>query len=94
MARPKKSVVETVQEKYPEFTPTVDGLSLADLENKLSTYAKEAEKVLEAMEDDEELEQAKASVTELRGPYTDAKKAIRLKMRYIIALIKDKGGEA
>lgn len=94
MPREKKSVVETVQEKYPEFTPTVDGLSVADLEGKLSSYAKEAEKVKVAKEEDEELNQTRALAAELAGPYNDATKAIKLKMSYIIALIKDKGGDA
>lgn len=94
MAREKKSVVEIVQKQYPEFTPTVDGLSVSELETKLSTYAKEAEKVKTAKEEDEELTQTKALASELAGPYNDATKAIKLKMSYIIALIKDKGGDA
>lgn len=94
MSRPKKSLTETVQKNYPEFTATVDRLSVSELETRLSTYAKESEKVSDAQEQDEELENAKNLVAELSGPYKDAKKAIRLKMRYIIKLIKDKGGDA
>lgn len=94
MARQSKSVQEQVQKNYPEFTATVDGLSVQDLEGKLSTYAKEADKVDEAKKADEELTRTKALVAELSGPYSDTKKAIGLKMKYIISLIKEKGGDA
>jgi hypothetical protein len=94
MSKPKKNVKDVVQKEYPEFAATVDGLSVADLEKKLSTYAKEQEKVIEAQERDVGLEDAKAKVSELSGPYNDAKKAIRIKMRYLIAIIRDKGGDA
>jgi hypothetical protein len=39
------------------------------------------------------LEEAKNQVSELSAPYRDAKKVIRLKTRYIISLIKEKGGD-
>lgn len=92
MARPKKNIQEKVQKEYPDFVTTVDGLSVADLESKLANYAKEQQKVDEAQENDEDLERAKAEVSELAGPYRDARKALKLKMRYIVELIKDKGG--
>lgn len=94
MARPKKSIQEKVQKEYPEFVSTVDGASVADLEQKLSTYAKYQVDNENAQENDEELENAKALVKELSGPYNDTKKALKLKMKYIIALITEKGGNA
>lgn len=93
MKKEKKTIQEIVQKKYPEFTPGVDGLSVSELETKLSTYAKEQEKVQAAKESDEELEEARSKVTSLAGPYKDANAAIRLKMKYIISLIGDKGGD-
>ena len=90
----KKTVQEQVQKDYPEFVSTVDGLSVQDLEGKLSSYAKEADKVRVAREEDEELTRTKALATELSGPYKDALKAIALKTKYIIELIKEKGGDA
>lgn len=94
MARPKKTVKETVQKDYPEFASEVDSLQLADLEKKISTYAKESEKVAKAREDDTELNDICEQKAFLEGPYKDAKKAIRLKIRYLIELVKDKGGDA
>lgn len=94
MARPKKSIAEKVQAEFPEFAASVDGAGVAELESKLSTYAKQQEEVEIAMEDDTALEDSKALTSELSGPYRDAKKAIKMKMKYIIALIKDRGGNA
>ena len=94
MARPKKSTKEKVQKEYPEFASEVDSLQLADLEKKISTYAKEEEKVAQAREEDSELNALSEQKAELEGPYRDAKKAIRLKIKYLIELVKDKGGDA
>jgi len=93
MARSKKSNREQVQENYPEFATEVEGLSADQLNNKLATLAKYAEETETAKEDDEALEQAKAEAAELAAPYRDAKKAIRAKSKYVIALLKEKGGE-
>lgn len=92
MAKNKKDIRVTVQKLFPEFPEVVDSLSVDDLEKRLSQYAKEAENVQDAKEADEALEEAKNQVSEYSAPYSDAKKAIRLKMRYLIALIGDKGG--
>lgn len=94
MGRPKMSIQEVVQKKLPDFADAVAGLSVADLEKRLNTYAKEAERVEEAKEGDEALEKAKEQASEYAAPYRDAKRDIRLKSRYIISLIKEKGGDA
>lgn len=92
MAKPKKSLQQKVQEEMPEFAGEVAGLSVDQLNTRLANLAKDGEKNEEAKEDDEDLEKAHAEAKELGAPYRDAKKAIRLRSRYIIALIKEKGG--
>lgn len=92
MAKGKKDIRVIVQKQFPEFPEVVDGLSVDELEKRLSQYAKEQESIQDAKEADEALEQAKEQVSEYSAPYNDAKKAVRLKMRYLIALIGDKGG--
>lgn len=92
MAKAKKSLQEKIQEEMPEFAGEVAGLSVADLNNRLAEQAKAAEWNEQSKEDDEELEEAQAHASELGAPYRDAKKAIRLRSRYLIALIKEKGG--
>lgn len=88
----KVSLEEKLQKENPEFVAEVQGLDVATLNGRLSELAKGAEDVEDAKDADEELEQARAQATELAAPYRDAKKAIRMKMRFIIALIKEKGG--
>lgn len=90
----KKDVKLEVQKKYPDFAEAVDGLAVNDLENRLLNYAKERENVRAAKEADEKLEEVCSLKSELEGPYKDSQKAIDLKSRYIIALIKEKGGNA
>ena len=92
MARTKKSVQEKVQEEMPEFASEVAGLSVAELNNRLAKLAKDSETNEQAQEDDEDLEKARGEASELAAPYRDAKKAIRLRSRYVIGLIKEKGG--
>lgn len=92
MARQKKTLQEKVQEEMPEFAGEVAGLSVDQLNGRLANLAKDSETNETAMEDDEELEKAKAHASELGAPYRDARKGIRLRSRYIIALIKEKGG--
>jgi hypothetical protein len=92
MARQKKNVRETVEELYPDFTSEVGALTVDSLEKRLSSYAKRAEEIEEAKEGDEELERTRELLTELGAPYKDGKKEVRLKSRYIISLIKDRGG--
>jgi hypothetical protein len=91
MARQKKTIQETVQAEFPEFVGEVSGLSADQLNNRLATLAKNLEESETAKEDDEELEEAKAHASELGAPYRDAKKALRLKSKYVISILKEKG---
>lgn len=92
MAKGKKNIRTVVQKQFPEFPEVVDALGLDDLEKRLSQYAKEQDKVDQAKEADEALEQAKEQVKEYNAPYSEAKKALKLKMKYLIMLIGEKGG--
>lgn len=83
-----------VQKKFPDFVEMVDSMSVADLEGRINIYAKELEKVRNAQDEDKELNNAKELAKELSAPYRDAKKAIELKISYIITLIGEKGGDA
>lgn len=94
MARQKKTVQELVQTEYPEFAGEVNGLSADQLNNRLATLAKNLEESETAKEEDEALEEAKSTASELAAPYRDAKKALRAKSRYIIGLLKEKGADA
>jgi hypothetical protein len=90
-----KSTKQQVQKDYPDFADAVAGLSVADLEARLLSYAKEVEKLSEAKKEKigARLEDLAAQKKELEGPFKDAAKAIRLKSRYLLMLISEKGGD-
>lgn len=93
MAKAKKSLEEKMQEEQPEFAGEVAGLSVDQLNGRLAEQAKAAEWNEQAKEDDEDLAEKQAAASEAGAPYRDAKKAIRLRSRYLIKLIQEKGGK-
>lgn len=94
MARQKQDIRAKVEKEFPEFVGTVASLSLDELEKRISTYAKESEAVETAKSNDAALNEAKDQVSEMGAPYRDAKKAIRMKIRYLIEMVKESGGDA
>jgi len=92
MARPKKSFTEKVQKELPEFASEVATLSVDNLNARLAVLAKANEENEQNQENDEDLETARAEASELAAPYKEAKKHLRLKTRYIVSLINEKGG--
>ena len=84
---------EKIKKANPEFAEEVAGLSVEELDRRLAQLAKDLEATEDAKDADSELAQAQETVTQLAAPYRDAKKALRLKSRYVIGLIKEKGGK-
>lgn len=82
-----------VGKKYPTFVESLDGLSVQDLEKNMLIYSKHKENTELAQKLDLELQEAKDRVTELKGPYTDALSALKLKLAFINILIKEGSGE-
>lgn len=76
-----------------EFKEEVDRLSVPQLEARITNMQKQLEESEEHKEANVKLNNAKAEVKELSGPYNDVKKAVKVKTKYIIALIREKGGE-
>jgi hypothetical protein len=93
MAKNKKSLKQTVQQLYPDFASEVDSLPVDALEKRLTSYAKRAEEIEDAKEQDEELEKTRELLSELAAPYRDGKKEVRSKSRYLITLIRERGGQ-
>lgn len=89
----EKNIRLTIQKQFPEFPEVVDGLSVDELEKRLSEYTKRNEATDAAKKRDGALNTAKDQVAEYSAPYKDAKKANNLKIKYIIQLIGEKGGD-
>jgi len=96
MGRPKKeplTFAAKVQKEFPEFTDEVDRLDVQALKNRIATYASELSESEDHKENNEALKDAQSEVKLITGPYSDVKKAVAKKTRYLLSLIKDKGGQ-
>ncbi len=93
----KKDWKEKVQDEFPDFTSSVDVLKVDDLNKRMLEYSKymqEVEDTLEEMTGEgSKVEQLRNEINVILGPSKDAKKALKLKMKYINHLIKSKGAE-
>lgn len=87
----KLSVSEKVRQEHPEFVAEVVSLSVEELNGRLAAHAKQIAEVEDAKEADEELASAREVASTLAAPYTESKKAINQKTRFIVELIKEKG---
>jgi len=80
-----------------EFVNTVVGLSVSDLNVKLSSLSKDLEEVHESveklMEPGKAMYEAKQAYDNLKGPFNDSKKLLKQKTKYVYRLLKDKGGK-
>ena len=87
----KLSVYDKVRKEYPEFVEEVVGLSVEELNNRLAMNAKQVAEIEDAKEADEALFSLKEEVKLMSAPYSEAKKALNQKTRFIVELIKEKG---
>jgi hypothetical protein len=76
-----------------EFKEEVDGLSVDDLEIRISNMQKGLDESREHKKNNEALKKVSAEKSELEGPYKDVENAVKVKTKYIIELIKEKGGQ-
>lgn len=81
---------DQIRKLYPDFTQEVDNLSSAELEARIVRMQQTLDESEMHREGNDSLKQARATLTELSGPYNDVKKAVKLKTRYIIELLKEK----
>ena len=87
----KAKARQKLEKENPEFVSEVSALSGEELNSRLAQLAKDIETVQDRKEADEDLASAQEGVRQMLAPYTDAKKALRAKSQYIIALLKDRG---
>jgi hypothetical protein len=94
MKKPSKSIEEKIKAAAPDFVSEVLGLSVQDLDTRVLNLAKEIEAIQVAKEADEEFQAAKELVREMAAPYNESKRGAQLRIKYLIQLIKEKGGVA
>lgn len=85
--------IEKFEKEYPEFVSEAQSLDDSQLDARLAQLAKDGAAVDEAKEADEGLTQAREALSQLSAPYRDSKKAIKLKVKYIISILEARGKE-
>jgi hypothetical protein len=79
-----------VQKEHPVFTDSVDGLPLKELKESVLIYSKYQHETDMALKNDEQIERVAQSLNELKAPYRDALKALKMKIQYLHLLMQDK----
>lgn len=94
MAKDWKKKVES---EYPDFVASVSASKIDDLNPKLLEYSKHMQEIEDELdkltEEGSEVYNLKENIKTILGPAKDAQKMVKLKMRYISTLIKEKGGK-
>lgn len=86
-----KSARDQIQESNPEFLEEVASLGKEALEHRIAELAKAEAAVNKAKEDDSGLQDLKDQVKIASAPYSETKKAIKLKIKLLLELLEDKG---
>jgi len=76
-----------------EFLGEVQGLSVEKLEDRIANLQKQLDESEEHKKENQALKDAKYEVSLIEGPYNDVKKAVQVKTKVLIELIKEKGGQ-
>jgi hypothetical protein len=92
--RKPKTLVEKIEAEYPDFQSEVVGLPIPQLEKRIADMQKELQDAADFQEEKrgEEIQNLVNELKEARGPFTDVKKAVSLKTKYLVTLIREKGG--
>lgn len=75
-----------------EFEGAVLGLSVQALKERIAQMQKDLDESEEHKKENQALADLKSEVATIEGPYNDVKKAVKVKTKYCIELIKEKGG--
>ena len=86
------AIRKKAQKEHPSFVEEVDRLDLASLDARLVQYTKQLEENSEAKATDEQLLEVIATKDQYEAPYKDFDKQVKLKIKYVLGLIREKGG--
>ena len=91
LKNPAYELKKKVQKKHPEFTDSVDGLSIEDLKKNIITLSTYREQTLQFLESSDEIKSAKEQVKELTAGPNETLRALKEKISYVHALLEDRG---
>jgi hypothetical protein len=86
-----KSNTDRIHDEFPEFASEVQSLETDALKARIVSLQQALEESDEAKEADEGLKEAKAAYDLAVGPYRDIRKAVRMKTKFLIDMLKDRG---
>lgn len=92
--RGPKTLMEKVDEKYPQYSQEVVGLSVPQLDQRIAELQKTLDDAAQFQEEKngEAMKTLAAQLKDLRADYGDVKKAVALKTKLLVSLVREKGG--
>lgn len=84
-----KNPYESIPEDWKE---EVEKKSISEINNLIADLAKRQEENEKAMKEDQALEEIKWKVKEAKAPYSEAKNALKAKIKFAIEMLEAKGG--
>lgn len=87
----KQKMIKTIETEMPEFVSEVASMPIELLEGRLVELVRGMQEVTKAKEADEGLAAAREAAKQANAPYVDAKKALRLKIDYVLHLADERG---
>lgn len=78
-----KSIAERVEKQIPEFIEECAAMSPDEMRARLATLAQHEAEIDTAEENDVALQTSKQEVKDLKAPYADSRKLVRLRTKYI-----------
>jgi len=90
-----KSLQEKVDDKYPQYSAEVMGLNVPQLDQRIASLQKELEDATQFQEEKngEALKSLAAQLKDLKADLGDVRKAVALKTKYLVSLVREKGGK-
>lgn len=92
-SRKPKTLREKIETEFPEFADEAVTLAIPQMEKRISDMQKEFQDSEQHRTENPDLNQAKNEVKELSSSYNEVKKAVSLKTKYLVTLIREKGGQ-
>jgi predicted DNA-binding ArsR family transcriptional regulator len=89
-----KTLMEKVDKEYPNYSQEVLGLSVQQLEKRIADMQKGLVDAATFRDEKfgDEIRSLKEQLKDKNSSYTDIKKAVGLKTKYLVSLIREKGG--
>jgi uncharacterized protein (DUF2252 family) len=81
---------KAINESDSSFCGEVRGMNLDQIKERLSKLSLDAQSIVRAKEEDEELTAAKEEVKEMGAPYREAMKKVRQKLDFLVSILEEK----